>query len=164
MSGCIPIPGPPGPPGPTGPQGIPGTPGGPPGPAGPAGADSTVPGPPGPAGPAAPSTFRDGHTWAYIGDLTAVTVLPSIFVPIVSPQAAKLVSIRARIGSGTSIGVQVKRNGANVGGVITVTPTAATTSLGSVALADNDEVTLLLSSPSGAPANLSATVILEHTA
>ncbi len=107
--------------------------------------------------------IQTGHTWALVGDLTALTTLPSIFVPIVGTQVAKLISIRTKIASGTSIGVQVKRNGTNVGSVITVTTTAATTSLGTVTLAANDELQLVLSSPVGTPTSLSATLILEHT-
>ncbi len=193
MSNCVPIPGPPGPPGPTGPQGIPGTPGGPPGPAGPPGADSTVPGPPGPAGatgsagatgPAGPTgatgatgaagatgpqgpagvvnPFRLGHTWALVGDVSALTTLPSMFVPLRAGQASTLVGLRAKLGSGTSIGVQLKRNGSNLGSVITVTTTVATTAF-SQALADNDELTMVLSSPVSTPTHLGMTLILEHT-
>jgi hypothetical protein len=112
---------------------------------------------------AASQPFRDGHTWALAGDVTAITVLPSLFVPLTGTQQAILVGLRAKLGSGTSVGVQVKRNGANVGGVITVTTTAATTSLGGVVLADGDELTLVLSSPVGLPSHLGATLILEHT-
>ena len=109
------------------------------------------------------STFREGHTWGLVGDVSALTILPSLFIPLTGTQAATLVSIRTKIGSGTSVGVQVKRNGSNVGSVITVTTATATTSLGNVALSDGDELTLVLSSPVGTPSHLGATLILEHT-
>lgn len=115
-------------------------------------------GPPGtPAGP-----FRLGHTWGLLGDVSAITALPSIFVAEVpGTQSAVLVGLRAKIAAGTSVGVQVKHNGSDVGGVITVTTTAATTAFGT-ALADGDEISLELSSPVGTPTNLSTTLILEH--
>jgi hypothetical protein len=113
---------------------------------------------------ASPSrAFRLGHTWGLTGDVTALTTLPSIFIPLVGTQTATLVSIRTKLGSGTSVGVQVKRNGTNVGSVITVTTTAATTSLGTVALAADDELTIVLSSPVGTPSTLTATAVVEHT-
>jgi collagen type VII alpha len=119
-----------------------------------------IKGPAGAAGVTRP--FRLGHTWGLVGDLTLLTVLPSLFVPMNGTQAATLVGLRAKIASGTSVGVQVKRNGSNVGSVITVTSTVATTTL-SATLAANDELSLTLSSPVGTPTTLSATLIMEHT-
>jgi hypothetical protein len=72
------------------------------------------------------------------------------------------VGLRAKLGSGTSLGVQVRRNGGNVGGVITVTTAAATTTFNQ-ALAADDELSLVLSAPVGTPTNLTATLYLEHT-
>ena len=109
------------------------------------------------------STFREGHTWGLVGDVSALTILPSLFIPLTGTQMATLVALRAKIVSGTSISVQVQRNGSNVGSVITVTTTATTASLGNVALSDGDELTLVLSSPVGTPTHLGATLILEHT-
>jgi hypothetical protein len=86
-----------------------------------------------------------------------------MFAPLVGTQAAILYGIRAKLGGGTSVGVQVTRNGSNVGSVITVTSTAATTTLGSVALADGDALALVLSAPTGSPTNFGATLILEQT-
>jgi hypothetical protein len=139
-----------GPKGDTGSQGIQGVKG-----------DTGSTGSQGPAGVTNP--FQLGHTWALVGDVSAISTLPSMFVPLRAGQAAVLVGIRAKIGSGTSVGVQVRRNGSNVGSVITVNTTAATTSLGNVALANNDELTLVLSAPSGTPSNFGATLVLEHT-
>jgi hypothetical protein len=147
-----------GPAGPAGPQGIQGEPG-PQGIQGPKG-DTGAQGIQGPAGITRP--FRLGHTFALLGDVTTVSSVPSMFVPLLGTQQAVLIGVRAKLGSGTSIGVQMRRNGGNVGGVITVTPTAATTAL-SVTLADGDEVSFVLSSPVGTPTNLSVTALLEHT-
>jgi hypothetical protein len=121
-------------------------------------------GPPGPQGaPGITQPFRLGHTWGLLGDVSGITTLPSMFIPLRSGQASVLASLRSKITFGTSINAQVKRNGANVGGIITITTIAATTSLGNLTLADNDELTVVLSSPIGAPTDLGMTLILEHT-
>lgn len=108
-------------------------------------------------------SLRLGRTFALVGDVSAITALPSIFVTLTGAQASTLYGLRAKIGSGTSIGVQVMRNGAPVGSVITVTPTVSTVTLGNLALADNDELTLILSAPVGTPSNFSGTLILDQT-
>jgi hypothetical protein len=106
-------------------------------------------------------TFRLGHTWAIAGALTAGMAVPHIFVPEASGQAATLVGARAVIGSGTSVGAQVQRNGSNLGSVISVTTTAGTTAF-SQALSDADTLDIVLSSPVGSPSDLSFTLIVEH--
>lgn len=117
----------------------------------------------GPQGtPGITQPFRLGHTWALVGDVSLLTALPAIFIAELGTQSAVLVGLRAKLGSGTSVGVQVTHNGSNVGGVITVTTTAALTAF-SLPLADGDDLSLTLSSPVGTPSNLSATLILEHT-
>jgi len=117
-----------------------------------------VPGPPGITQP-----FRLGHTWGLVGDVTLLTTLPSIAIPFNGTQAAVLVGLRAKLASGTSVGVQVQRNGVNVGSVITVTTAATTTPLGNLALTADDDLTIVLSAPVGVPTHLSATLIVEHT-
>jgi hypothetical protein len=97
-----------------------------------------------------------------VGDVSGLTTLPSIFIPFNGTQAATLVGLRMKIATGTSVGVQLKRNGANVGSVVTVTTTVATTTLSQVLAAD-DELTIVLSSPVGTPTHLTATLYIEHT-
>jgi hypothetical protein len=104
--------------------------------------------------------FATGHTWAIPGALAALT-LPPIFVPEAGAQDTRLIGARAMIGSGTSIAVQVRRNGIGVGSPIVVTTTAATTAFAQ-ALIDTDTLGLVLSSPIGAPTDLSVTLLLEH--
>jgi hypothetical protein len=104
--------------------------------------------------------FATGHTWAIPGALTALA-LPPIFVPEAGLQDTRLIGARAVIGSGTSVAVQVRRNGIAVGTPITVTTAAATTAF-SQALADTDTLGLVLSSLAGSPADLSVTLLLEH--
>lgn len=134
-----------------------------PGPAGPPGPQGT-PGPQGPPGPPGiTNPFQLGHTWGLSGDVSLVTTLPSMFIPVRAGQTVVLVGLRAKLGSGTSIQAQVKRNGVNVGNVITITTTSATTVLGNLPLMNNDELTVALSSPSGTPSDLGMTLTLEHT-
>jgi hypothetical protein len=106
-------------------------------------------------------TFRTSHTWAIPGALTAGQSVPPIFVPEVAGQTTTIVSARSKIGGGTNVGVQLQLNGANVGSVVTVTPTAASATY-SQAIADLDQVGVVLSAPNGSPVDLSFTVILEH--
>lgn len=159
--------GPPGPQGNIGPQGIKGDTGsqgikGDTGAQGPQGSQGVQ----GPQGiPGVVTAFREGHTFAVAGDLSVLpSALPSIFVPMSATQTTVLRSVRAKLGSGTSVGVQVKRNGSNVGTVITVTPTVNETSLGNIALANNDELSFSLSALTGTPVTLTLTFVLETTA
>jgi hypothetical protein len=112
-------------------------------------------------GPPGISTIRTGHTWSVPGALTAGQSIPPIFIPKTTAQVPTLVGVRAKLASGTSVGAQVQRNGSNLGSVITVTPTAASTVF-SQALSDLDLLGLVLSSPVATPTDLSFTLILEH--
>jgi len=107
--------------------------------------------------------WRQGHTWALIGDVTTLTAMPSMRVQMIGTQTVKLAAITTQIASGTSVGVQLLRNGIAVGGVITVTPTFAEAALGNIALAHNDALRLQLSAPVGVPSGLSVTVQLDHS-
>ena len=120
------------------------------------------PGPQGAKGdPGYATPFRVGHTFSLLGDLTTITQLPSFWVPKNPTQAVNLVGIRHKIAAGTSIGFQLKRNGSNVGSLITVTQTATTTPITPIALADLDEFTAVLSAPVGTPQTLGGTLLLE---
>lgn len=156
--GATGIQGPKGDPGVQGIQGVQG-PEGPQGPKGDTGSQG-IQGVQGPVGITRP--FRLGHTWGLVGDVSALTTLPSMFVPMLGTQAASLIGVRTRLGSGTSVGVQLRRNGGNLGSVITATGTAATTAF-SQALAADDELTIVLSSPVGTPSNLGVSLFIEHT-
>ena len=108
-------------------------------------------------------TFRTGQTWVVAGTLTGGQVIPPFFIPVVSGQIAKIIGVRAKLGGG-SIAAQLTQNGTNIGSSVTVTSTKATTTFGTpVTMVDGDEIGVALSSPSGSPANLSLTVILEHS-
>ena len=112
-------------------------------------------GPPGTVGP-----FFAGHTYAVLGDLTAVTELPAFFVPKAPSQTVKLAGVFADLERGT-MKLQIKRNGANVGPLLTLGQIAAWTSLGDVVLNHGDKISAVLSNPVNSPGTLSATVTLE---
>jgi hypothetical protein len=110
------------------------------------------------------STIRTGHSWVIMGALLAATI-PPFFTPLAAAQNSKILGVRAKIGSGTSIVAQLTQNGTNIGSAVTITPTKITTTFGTpITFADGDEIGLVLSSPTGSPANLSLTVIMEHIA
>lgn len=132
--------------GPTGPQGIQG--------------EQGIPGIDGE--PASIRPFNTSHTWALVGDISSITDLPSMFISLNAEQISILLGLKTKLSSGTSINVQLKRNGTNIGSIINVTTTVLLTAF-SQALTDGDELSLTLSSPVGTPTNLSATLILEHT-
>lgn len=119
---------------------------------------STVPGPMGTVNP-----YQIGQTWGVGGVLTAGMIIPVIFAPKRSNQSVTIVGARAMIQSGTSVGVQLTRNGTAVGGVMTVTTTPSLVSF-TQALSDGDRLGLVTSAPVGSPSDMSYTVLLEHTA
>jgi hypothetical protein len=114
---------------------------------------------------AAAKKFRTGHTWALGGPLTAGMFVPRIAVPKITAQAVQFISVRHRIISGTSITIQLVRNGSNLGSTFNATTTPTSTSVAGmpVTLADLDDIYFALSAPSATPADLSLTAIFEHT-
>jgi hypothetical protein len=122
-----------------------------------------TPGPEGPQGVPGPAIpFRTGHTWGLVGDVTLVNSLPSLFVPVITGQSTKVVGVRTRLKSGTSVSLSLKRNGTQFLSV-TVTVTPATTNLPTpLTLSDDDEITIDLTAHTGVPSDLSVTLFLEH--
>lgn len=119
---------------------------------------SAILGPQGPPGDVGP--FYEGHTFAILGALDGITVLPSLFVPKHAVQTVKLAGMFADVVSG-SVKIQVKRNGNNVGPLVTLTQIAVWTPLGDIPLAHGDKLTAVLSGYAGSPTTLSATIALE---
>jgi hypothetical protein len=110
-----------------------------------------------------PKTFRQGHTWGLLGDVSSLTVLPSMFVQKSPGQAIAVYGLVGKIASGTRIDVQLTRNGVAMGNVFWATPTYSGIALPATLLNDNDELTLVLANPIGTPTTLSMTLLLEHT-
>lgn len=118
----------------------------------------------GPAGATpAINPYWTGQTWGISGPLSNGMVIPVIFVPERTNQSVSIVGARAILASGVSVGVQLQRNGVNLGGVATVTTTAQQVSIPLTALSDGDRLGLVISAASGGPSDMSYTVVLEHT-
>jgi hypothetical protein len=116
----------------------------------------------GPQGPAGlPSPFRTSHGYVIGGTLDAALVVPDLHIAKSATQASTLLSLVAKIESGTSIDVTVRRNGSALGTAKTVTTTKQTFSY-SQALTDGDALDLTLANPVGTPADLGATLVVEH--
>ena len=106
-------------------------------------------------------TFRTSHTWAVAGAITAGMNIPGIFLPEAGSQATTIVGFRAVTLTGTSATVQLTRNGASLGSATAVTTTAATTALSQAVTAD-DLIRPTITAISGAPADLTYSLLLEH--
>jgi hypothetical protein len=120
--------------------------------------DMAYQGPPGTIPP-----YQIGQTWGVGGILTAGMILPQIFIPIRGNQSVRIAGLRALINTGTNVGIQLTRNGSVIGSVLTVSTTPGYQAL-TQALVDGDRIGLVISAPVSNPSDLSATVILEHTA
>jgi hypothetical protein len=115
-----------------------------------------------PQGSAIAIVFRTSHGFLIANALDATIVVPDLYISETAKQSAVIVSLVAKIESGTSIDVQVRRNGANVSTAKTVTSAKQSFAL-SQAITDGDAIDLVLSAPVGSPRDLGATVIIEHT-
>ena len=107
--------------------------------------------------------YQIGQTWGVGGALTAGMFVSQIFVPKRPNQAITVVGARGMINSGGSIGIQLQVNSINIGSVMNITTTAASHMLSQV-LSNGDRLGIVLSDPTGSPADLSFTVLLEHSA
>lgn len=118
-------------------------------------------------------TFRYGQTWAIAGPINVpsgnVDFINPFYVSLAAGQTASLVSARYRINGGTSVTFSVRRNGFTAGQNVTgftglsATTTATTTDPANVALANNDQLAIVVTTVSGTPQNLSVTLFIEYT-
>lgn len=117
----------------------------------------------GPQGPSGVSVFQTIHTYAIGGTLNTIDAIPPMFFQKLSSQTSTLRKVVHRIATGTSATITLKQNGADVTGYtgINVTSSKATTTQ-DVVLADGDELALVVTAVSGAPTNLTFTLVVEH--
>lgn len=123
-------------------------------------------------------TFQTAHTWAVAAPIAVASgqtdYIPPMRVPIRSSQTVKIARVEARLNNGavgTTVSFKVQKNGADIAGFGTtasplVTPATtawAETDPTDVALADGDELSVMVTAIAGAPQNLSVSVVLEHT-
>jgi hypothetical protein len=111
--------------------------------------------------------YRLSHSFTVSGevkldDASNTYYIPPFFVPVPNGQTVKFKGGRARINSGTSATVDIRRNGTNmVGGQVVGTTTSvfsADTTLG-----DGDWIALVVTAVSGTPKNMTVSVFLDHT-
>jgi hypothetical protein len=109
------------------------------------------------------------HTYAIGGAIVTTSgqndYINPFFVKVPSTQTVKLISARYRINSGTNAVVKVQINGVDATGFtgMTVTTTAGETDPSDITLANNDLVSLVVTSVSGSPQNMSVTLFFEYT-
>lgn len=161
--------GPAGPAGPTGPTGAAGGIG-PTGPTGATGAAGAV-GPTGPTGATGTTgPIRTSHTFAVGGTIAvpsgATDFIPPMYVSLGAIETAKIVKVLYSIQSGTSATCKVQKAGVDVTGLtgLAVTTTPGSTTPTAATVAEGDSIAVVVTAVSGAPTNLSFTVILEHQA
>lgn len=116
-----------------------------------------------------PRSLRVPHTFTVANEVKVASgddnYIPPFFVPVPSGQRVALVGMRHRINSGTSVSIEIHRNGVLATGFsASATTTSTTTDPANVALADNDTLALVVTAVSGTPKNLTVSVFLEYKA
>jgi len=91
--------------------------------------------------------------------------LPPFFVVAQSGQTVKLIAVRHRINSGTSVTMKIQKNGSDLTGFtgISVTTTTTLTNPSDQTLADGDMLQPIATAVSGTPKNMTFELILEYT-
>lgn len=119
----------------------------------------------------APSTalMRIGHTYAIAGEIRTPLGDDYFLIPftvsLAAGQSAVVSSCRYSINSGTSVTCKIQKNGVDLTGFtgIAVSTTPTSTDPADQAVADNDELALVVTAVAGKPQNLSFTIFLENT-
>jgi hypothetical protein len=115
------------------------------------------------------STIRVGKTYAIAGEIKVpvgqTDFLVPFFVSLAGGQTADLVKVRHQIQAGTSVTCKLQKNGVDITGftAISVTTTAASVDPTDVALAEDDEIALIVTAVAGTPQNMTFTIFIEHT-
>jgi hypothetical protein len=119
------------------------------------------------------TNIRVPHAWTMLDGVDART-FPGFFVSLPAGQTAKLVAAMYMIGGGTSILTRLSRTAAggapaevlgfgSAASPLTTDTTVRTVAPAAVTLADGDYITLVTSSPTDSPLNLSFTIFIEYT-
>lgn len=113
-------------------------------------------------------TFRTLHTFSEPSEIT-VKNIPGFFVSRDANQKTKLLKVVYKVESGGKVKFRIQKNGADIAGFGTAeAPLVAETATkhdepGTVELAEEDLLTIVISAVEGSPVGLTATVVLEHT-
>ena len=115
------------------------------------------------------SVIRVGKTYAIAGEIKVpagqTDFIVPFFVSLAAGQTADLVKVRHQINAGTSVTCKLQKNAVDIAGFtgISVTTTPADTNPTDVALAENDEIALVVTAVAGTPQNMTFTIFIEHT-
>ena len=107
------------------------------------------------------------HTWAVAGNITAAT-LPCMFVLTGNTagynEVVEFSRYRAKINSGTSVDVKFQKNGVDIPNSSQTITTAKQTVTAFTAntMVNEDELTVVTSSPTGSPVDLSVTAFFTR--
>ena len=89
-------------------------------------------------------------------------VIPPFFVAVKTGGAAKIVKLRDKIESGTSVTYKIQKNGSDIYTGEATTTTATTTDVADNTLADDDRLQVIVTAISGAPTGLSIGITIEY--
>lgn len=112
--------------------------------------------------------YRVGHSYLISGSIAVPSgetdfIVP-FFVQFAAGQTANLVTARHSINAGTSVTVNLQRNGGTITGYsgvsVTTTPTTTTQTQ---ALTSDDEIALVVTGVSGSPFNMNFTIFIEYS-
>lgn len=119
----------------------------------------------GATGPTGPSKTVESLTFAWSGEATTASFEAlRHFIGVLAGETVKLLRMRAVIGSGTSATVKAQIGGVDATGFtgLEAKPAAAQKEPTAVALADNDALSIVVTAVSGAPKNLSVTLMVQR--
>ena len=112
--------------------------------------------------------FTLSHTFVIPDEIKIASGDTDFIIPqtikLAPEQTAKIVKCVHSINSGTSATVKLQKNGGDITGYtgISVTPTPATTTQ-DAALADGDEIAVVITAINTTPKNISVNIIIEYT-
>lgn len=117
------------------------------------------------SGQAQAPVFRTAINFVLGGEITGDIVVPDALIPKAANTTVKVVGVYARLESGTSAVVTVRKNGAAItNGTVTATQAGALAAPApNVTVADGDRFDLAFGALTGAPSDLSVSIIIEHT-
>lgn len=101
------------------------------------------------------------HTYAIGGNLATPPSVVPMTMRLAAGQTATLIGVTCSIASGTSIAVTVRKNAANITGLVgipTTTTPASNTPSSNTTFVEGDELDLVLASAVGSPTDLSVSI------
>jgi hypothetical protein len=112
-------------------------------------------------------TIRLPYTWALSGELRVASgdtdFINPMFISLGTGQTAKLVKCTYKINSGTSATAKIQKNDIDITEYTNINiTTAVNSSEADIPLSDGDKISLVITSVTGTPKNLSFTIFIEY--